>query len=255
MIRNILYSTLFVLLISCLLCGSTANPDAEYQEAMKALKANDYSNALKYLEAAVTQEPDNMRYASEYRQVAIRSKEFDRSVDFFEKLSSSRAQSANVHLNFGFAYVDKIPAAGSITQVILANKALNEFSKAVELQRSWINYYTRGASYLFWPKIFNRAPLGVADLEQALKIQAAVPHRPYHVKLYVALGDGYWKTDQLEKARSTWREGLKQFPDNQSLKTRLEQQGANLQTTIEAGFDPNKRVDTDLRELWANSQN
>jgi tetratricopeptide (TPR) repeat protein len=255
MIRNFLYYTLFVLLVSCLLCSLTASPDADYQEAMKALKANDYSNALKYLEAAVTQDPDNIRYASEYRQVAVKRKEFDRSVAFFEKLSSSKPQSANVHLNFGFAYVDKIPVAGSITQVILANKALNEFSKAVELQGNWINYYTRGASYLFWPKIFNRAPLGVADLEQGLKIQSVGPRRPYHVKLYISLGDGYWKTDQLEKARATWREGLKQFPDNQALKTRLEQQGAELQATIEAGFDPNKRVDTDLRDLWANSQN
>jgi hypothetical protein len=95
----------------------------------------------------------------------------------------------------------------------------------------------------------------VADLEQGLKIQSVGPHRPYHVKLYISLGDGYWKTDQLEKARAIWREGLKQFPDNQALKTRLEQQGADLQATIEAAFDPSKRVDTDLRDLWANSQN
>ena len=27
-----------------------------------------------------------------------------------------------------------------------------------------------------------------------------------------------------------------------------------LQKTIEANFDPNKRVDTDLRDLWASSQ-
>ena len=245
MIRNSLYCTLFALVSSCLLFGLSPTADADYQEAMKALKANDYSNALRYLEAAVTQDPDNIRYSSEYRQVAIKSKEFDRSVAFFEKLSASRPQSANVHLNFGFAYVDKIPVAGSITQVILANKALNEFAKAVELQPNWINLYTRGASYLFWPKIFNRAPMGVADLEKAFKIQSAEPRRNYHVKLYIALGDGYWKTDQLEKARAIWRDGLKQFPDNQPLKTRLEQQGADLQATIEAGFDPGRRVDTD----------
>ena len=255
MIRNSFYCTLFALVSSCLLFGLFPTADADYQEAMKALKANDYSNALRYLEAAVTQDPDNIRYSSEYRQVAIKSKEFDRSVAFFEKLSTSRPQSANVHLNFGFAYVDKIPAAGSITQVILANKALTEFSKAVELQPNWINYYTRGASYLFWPKIFNRAPMGVADLEKAFKIQSAEPRRSYHVKLYIALGDGYWKTDQLERARTIWRDGLKQFPDNQPLKTRLGQQGSDLQATIEAGFDPGKRVDTDLRDLWTDSKN
>ena len=145
--------------------------------------------------------------------------------------------------------------AGSITQVILANKALNEFSKAVELQPNWIGYYTRGMSYLFWPKVFNRASMGVADLEKAMKLQSAGPRKPYHMKTYLALGDGYWKTDQLEKARTVWQEGLKQFPDNQQLKIRLERKGEELEKTIEANFDPNKRVDTDLRELWTSSQN
>ena len=145
--------------------------------------------------------------------------------------------------------------AGSITQVILANKALTEFTKAVELQPSWINLYTRGMSYLFWPKIFNRAPMGVADLEKAMKLQSSGPKKNYYVKNYLALGDGYWKTDQLEKARSVWQEGLKQFPDNQQLKARLDHQGDELQKLIEANFDPNKRVDTDLRELWTSSQN
>ena len=244
--------------ISVLMVGIFPVPglasDSDYQQGMQALRSNDYANALRLLEAAVTDAPDNLRYASEYRQAAIKSKEFDRSLNFFEKLAAARPQSANVHLNYGFAYVDKIPAAGSITQVILANKALTEFSKAVELQPSWISYYTRGMSYLFWPKIFNRAPMGVADLEKAMSMQKGGARKNYSVKTYIALGDGYWKTDQLEKARAIWQEGLKQFPDNQPLKTRLSQSGEELQKTIEANFDPNKRVDTDLRELWETSQ-
>ena len=254
MIRKLSYS-LSLFLAVCLLSGPGRASDSDYQQAMKALGSNDYANALHYLESAVTDDPDNLRYASEYRQAAIKSKEFDRALSFFEKLSAAKPQSANIHLNFGFAYVDKIPVAGSITQVILANKALNEFTRAVELQPNWINLYTRGMSYLFWPKIFNRAPMGVTDLEKAMKVQASGPKQNYYVKTYLALGDGYWKTDQLEKARAVWQEGLKQFPDNQQLKTRLEHQGDDLQKTIEANFDPNKRVDTDLRELWTSSQN
>ena len=98
-------------------------------------------------------------------------------MSFFEKLATTKPESANIHLNSGFAYVDKIPVAGSITQVILANNALTEFTKAVELQPSWIDFYTRGMSYLFWPKIFNRAPMGVADLEKAMKLQQAARRR------------------------------------------------------------------------------
>ena len=224
--------------------------DADFHQGMKALEANNYPEALHYLELAIAGDPDNVRYASEYRQAAIRGKEFERSVKFFEAEIAKHPNSSNLHLNYGFAYVDKIPVAGSITQVILADRALNEFSRAIELQPSWIGYYTRGESYLFWPKIFNRAAMGVADLEKAMEMQKKEPHKSYHVKVYIALGDGYWKTDQLEKARSLWQAGLKDFPDNADLKGRLSRQGDALKDLIEAGFDPAKRVNTDLRDLW-----
>jgi len=100
-----------------------------------------------------------------------------------------------------------------------------------------------------------RAAFGVADLKKAMEIQKSGPRRPYHVKTYIGLGDGYWQMDDSEKARAIWQEGLKEFPDNANLKARLAQQGDQLKATIEAGFDPSKRVDTDLRDLWANSNN
>lgn len=247
---------LFVMfMVVAVLCNRGRASDSDYQQGIRALNSNDFPTALRLLESAVAEDPDNIRYASDYRQAAIKSKDFDRSLKFFEKLVADHPNSANLHLNFGFAYVDKIPAAGSITQVILANNALTQFSKAVELQASWINYYTRGASYLFWPKVFNRAPLGVADLEKAMQLQKSTPPKSYHVKGYIALGDGYWKTDQLAKAKATWQEGLKLFPNNMDLKNRLAHEGDELKDLIEANFDPAKRVDTDLRELWANSQN
>ena len=133
--------------------------------------------------------------------------------------------SAKAHLNYGFAYVDKIPAAGSITQVILANTALTEFTRSIDISPSWIAYYTRGNSYLFWPKVFLRAPLGVADLEKAYGMQKAGPKRTYHVRVYISLGDGYWKTDNMDKARAIWTEGLREFPDNAQLKARLSKDG------------------------------
>src|SRR5216684_4244475 len=128
---------------------------------------------LSKLETELSGDPDNLRCGSEYRQAVIQAKEYDRSLKFFEKLVADHPTCANAYLNYGFAYVDKIPAAGSITQVILANTALSHFSKSIELKLSWIALYTRGNSYLYWPKIFGRAHLGVADLEQAMKMQKA----------------------------------------------------------------------------------
>jgi len=243
---------------------AAASPSEDaFEQGMRALDAKEWDKGLGFLEAALTIDPDNIQYGSEYRQGALRRaqalhakegqpQDFDRPLRFFEKILAKNPGAANAHLNYGFAYVDKIPAAGAITQVILANTALGEFSKSVELRPSWIGYYTRGVSYLFWPKIFGRAKLGVDDLETALKMQKAGPKKPYHVRAWIALGDGYWKTDNPKKATSTWREGLKEFPGDARLRARLTRQGDDLKGLIEDVLDPNKRVDTNLKDLWVN---
>jgi tetratricopeptide (TPR) repeat protein len=205
---------------------------------------------LSKMEASLAAEPNSIRLGSEYRQAVIKANAYDRSLKFFEKLVADNPKAGNAYLNYGFAYVDKIPAAGSITQVILANTALSYFTKSIELEPSWIGYYTRGNSYLYWPKIFNRAHLGVADLEQAMKLQKADKLRNYHVRAYISLGDGYWKMDDLAKAKSVWQEGQKLFPNNVPLKARLSKEGDDLKAYIDDVLDPNKRVDTDLHEIW-----
>src|SRR6202035_1206282 len=95
-----------------------------------------------------------------------------------------------------------------------------------------------------------RAPLGVADLQRAMEIQKADHNRPYHVKAFIALGDAYWKSDNLAKARAAWEEGAREFPDSAALKQRLSLQGEDLKNLIEKQFDPATRVNTDLREIW-----
>ena len=212
--------------------------------------AEDPATVLAAVEAQLASNPDNLRLASKYRQSVIQAGEYDRALKFFEQLVADHPNSANAHLNFGFAYVDKIPVAGSITQVILANNALNEFTKSLELQATWLAYYTRGTSYLYWPQIFGRAALGVADLEEATKIQKAEKNRGYHVRTFLALGDGYWKMDDLDKAKQVWAEGRKQFPDDRRLQERLSKEGDDLKAVIDETYDITRRVDTSLEVLW-----
>ena len=58
--------------------------------------------------------------------------------------------------------------------------------------------------------------------------------------------------DDLPKATATWREGLTEFPESAALKARLEKQGDDLQKLIDDSYDPSKRVDTSLQDLWTN---
>lgn len=206
---------------------------------------------LAALEASLAAAPDDLQAGNDYRMAVIEVEEYDRAIAFFEKLVAEHPDASNLHLNFGFAYVDKIPAAGSITQVILANNALNEFTAALDLQESWIGYYTRGNSYLFWPKIFGRTPLGIADLEKAIAIQQDGDTEPFHVRAWVALGDGYWKMEDLDRARSTWTDAVAQFPGNEALQARLSSEGEALEALMGGAYDPAARVDTSLRDLWS----
>ena len=243
------------------LSGGILASEADFEQGLKALASKDWDAAINLMENALAGDADNIKYASEYRQAVLaRAKslhpkdgqpaDFDRSLKFFEKLTADHPQAPNAFLNYGFAYVDKMPAAGAITQVILANTALSHFSKSIELKPTWIAYYTRGNSYLFWPKIFNRTHLGVADLQEAMKLQAGQRHA-YYVRTYVALGDGYWKMDDTASATKTWRDGLALFPASDALKARLARQGDELKALIDASYDPAKRVDTSLRDLWS----
>ncbi|MBI2187371.1 MAG: hypothetical protein HYU37_09690 [Acidobacteria bacterium] len=206
--------------------------------------------ALAELENHLANDPENLQLANAYRRSIIESGEYDRALRFFARLVETHTVAANAYLSYGFAHVDKIPTVGAVTQVVLAGAALSAFTRAVELRPSWIAYYTRGSSYLFWPKIFGRAPLGVADLEEALRIQQREPKRPYHVRTFLALGDGYWKVEQYDRARATWEQGLKQFPESEALRARITADAGRLAVMLDAAFDPTRRVDTDLSPLW-----
>ena len=238
------------ILMALLVGGYPSDPKADFNRALHALSQQDYPLALSSFEAALTSDPDNLRYGSEYRMAVVQSKSYDRCHSFFEELVAQSPNSVNAYLNFAFAYIDKIPEVGAITGVILANTALSYFTRSIELHPTWIGYYSRGNGYIYWPKIFNRTQLGIDDLMQAMKIQKQAEKRSYHLRTYVALGDGYWKLGEHDNARAIWREGVEQFPSNPQLEERLSKNPEQLDALMYATYDPTKRVDTSLEELW-----
>lgn len=209
--------------------------------------------SLQQLEVALAAGPNDLRAANDYRLAVIQTGEHDRAIDFFKKLVADHPDAPYAWLNYGYAYVDKIPAAGSITQVILANTALTNFTRSIELERSWIALYTRGNSYLFWPKIFGRGPLAVADLEEAVAVSKKLPKKKVYARAWVGLGDAHWRTDQPERAKATWKEALALFPGDPQLEARLAHLAGGsekLEAYIYEQLDPNQRVDTNLAPLW-----
>jgi len=237
-----------------LTAGLVSASDPNFDAALKAADVADYPTALDKFEAALTADPNNLRFGSDYRQTVIKVGAYVRCIAFFEELVAANPNLPNALMNFGYAHVDKIPIEGAITQVLLANTALTHFSAALEIEKTWLGHFTRGNSYLYWPAIFGRTPLAIADLEQAIALVKDQKQRAHHVRPWIGLGDAHWRLEDMDKARQVWQEALEKFPDNTDFKARLDKEGDVLDAYFEEYFDPSKRVDTDLSILWATEE-
>jgi len=205
---------------------------------------------LDTLEAQLVRDPSSLRNAAEYRQRAIAMNRYDRSITLFERLSKDGRGGANGFLNLALAYIDKVPVSGTLRQALLGRDAITAASRAIAIEPSVVAYFIRGLVNLYYDRaLFHRTDKGVADLEKARTLAIATPALP-SVRVFVALGDGYWRLNQPQKAREIWREGLTRYPETASLVERLHASDDRVGGIVARALDPNRRVDTTLRELF-----
>ena len=207
--------------------------------------------AIATLEQAVIANPEELRICAEYRQRVIAAGEYDRAIGLLSKLSLRASAGPNVYVSLALAYVDKVPAATPFKRIFLGRDAMRALSRAIERQPSLVAYYIRGLIALYYPEaVFHRARGGIADLEHAREMLATLPVQPYHARVYISLGDGYWKVKDLERARSIWTDGANRFPANPALRSRVTTRGGELDRIVDQALDPGTRVDTSLQELF-----
>ena len=203
------------------------------------------------LEARLAQDPSSLRVAAEYRQMAIDTGQYDRSIKLFERLAKDPRGGANRFVNLALANVDKVPVSGSFRRALLGRDALDALTRAIALEPTDLAYLIRGLVNLYYDQfVFHRTDKGVADLETARRLSAAHPQIPYAPRILVALGDGYWRLNQHDKAREVWREGLASCPDVEGFRVRLAAPDQQIPDIIERALDAGVRVDTTLRELF-----
>ena len=217
--------------------------------AARAQDARPHDGDLAAWEAYIAAHPDDLRAGGLYRQHIIAAQAYDRAIDFYKKLLKKHPRSQNAHVNCALAYVDKIPPAKAIAQPFLGKHAIGHLGKALEIGPSWTASYIRGLIYLYYKKWMGVAGKGVADLTRALAMQKNEPRRDYHVKTFIALGDGYWRLDEIDRARAVWSEGLAQFPGDAALTERLAKEGDELKRVVLHALDADIRIDTSLAEL------
>jgi len=205
---------------------------------------------LTAFEAQLSADPENLRAGAEYRQHVIAVRAYDRAIKFLDKLARRPEAGAHAFMNLALAYVDKVPDVGAIRQLYLGRDAIDALTKSLDRQQDFIALYIRGLINLYYDTlVFKRTDKGVADLEEAKRITAA-RQEPWISRVYVALGDGYWRLKQPDRARAVWRDGLARFPNTTALAERAAATDATVRAIIAHALDPNVRVDTSLRELF-----
>jgi hypothetical protein len=202
------------------------------------------------LERQLASDPENLHAAAAYRQLAIAAGAYDRAIKQLEALSRRPGAGAVSFLNLALAYVDKVPVSGAIRQVYLGRDAINAATRSIAIAPTDLAYLVRGLVNLYYDKfVFHRTDKGVADLEQARLLAAAHVRAPFVVRIYVALGDGYWRLDQPARARRIWQEGADLFPQSVPLHERLTSPAEALRGLIGRTLDADVRVDTTLSDV------
>lgn len=203
---------------------------------------------LASLERAIAADPENLRVAAEYRQLAIAAKAFDRSIDFFANLAKQPNAGPNLAISLALAYVDKVPTSGEIRRLYLGRDAINALTKSIERRPSVLAYYLRGAINLFYNNlIFKRIPRGLEDLKQALSLVTPQTPPALTARIYTSLGDGYWRLEDRPKAREIWTIAIAKFPDDSELKRRLDADAEKVRWVVSDALSASMRVDTTLR--------
>jgi tetratricopeptide (TPR) repeat protein len=233
--------------LSALLLGGTivVSPSARASEPAAV------NRVLDALEARLLQDPASLRVAAEYRQLVIEAGRYDRSIKVFERLARDPRGGANRFVNLALANVDKVPVSGSFRRALLGRDALEALTRAIALEPTDLAYLIRGLVNLYYDQfVFHRTDKGVADLEVARRLSALHPQVPYTPRILLALGDGYWRLNQHDKARDVWREGMGACPEVEGFRVRLNARDQEIPDIIERALDAGVRVDTTLRELF-----
>jgi tetratricopeptide (TPR) repeat protein len=202
------------------------------------------------LERAIQADPESLELAASYRTLAIDAAQFDRAIDFLEKLAKRKGSGPNVQISLALAYADKVPPSGDIRRLYLGRDAMNALTRSIALRPCALAYYYRGRINLYYNKlIFHRTDKGIADLERALSMTTAASPPALIARIYTSLGDGYFRFGNLARAREVWTTGSAKFPDDAALRVRLEKQGQELERAVGDALAAERRTDTSLNGL------
>ena len=85
----------------------------------------------------------------------------------------------------------------------------------------WEARYSRAIGQTFWPAFMGKQAEAIKNFETLIEQQERRTAQPGYASTYLLLGNVYSQQGKTEKAKEVWKRGLKQFPNNGDLKSKL----------------------------------
>lgn len=237
--------------------GPAGHDSRTFLDASALARGGRWEESLDHYEAAIREEPENLRYGNEYRKACVQAGEHQRAIEFLERQVAASPEVTALRLNLALAYVDKMPTPGLgiVGQGLLSNRSIRELNAVLEREpTSWVAMYGRAMNHLHWPRMLRHAPMAIEDFRACLDLQAGVPRqglKPHHLLPWLGLGDAQVKNGSPGEARAAYAEAARLFPGDPRPARRQALDDAALAAFVEEERGLARPIDTDLAFVWS----
>jgi tetratricopeptide (TPR) repeat protein len=223
--------------------GSSRVPVGETEDAvaraLAARTASDGTVAAAAAESAAPKKPadaarsaladllaDDLTEADRLRiwKEAMEGGYGDQLVALFEKRAAENPGVADMQLDLGRAYLQKVFRAGGNGPEagLWATKADKAFEAALAIDdHHWGSRFAKAVSLSFWPPVFGKQNEAIRNFETLIQQQSQVVSEPRHAQTWLLLGNMYQQIGHADQALATWQKGLGLFPNDAALRQQI----------------------------------
>jgi tetratricopeptide (TPR) repeat protein len=160
-------------------------------------------------------------------QQLVQSGQIDQAIDELKQRAAVNPSDPEIPATLGEAQLNKVralkEAGGELNEMgILAMQADQSFNAALKIDpQNWEAQFMKYSSMYYWPANPQMDNDVVQKLSSLIDQQQAVPVQPQFAQTYVVLGNEYQKIGQPDKAMATWQLGAQQFPNDPTLRKKV----------------------------------
>jgi tetratricopeptide (TPR) repeat protein len=188
-------------------------------DAKPATTSLPHSRAVDTLVSAQTGFSDRQALLKKLKN----SGELDAAIAELKQRAAEVPNDAGISTALGEAIMNKFPVQDFNEAATLGLQIDQSFDAALKLDpANWEAQFFKADAMSYWPDVAgNKGPEIIQRLSSLIDQQEKMTPQPEFARTYVLLGDQYQKAGQSAYAQSTWQLGLAKFPNDSSLRKRV----------------------------------